>query len=130
MTEETAMQEKQSVKGEPDPGTKHLFWSNQLDAFARELSRLAVACKIDVFESGVAERILRNDESVCGVRNPAAFKKIRMHLMGYFSVKGSALDRLGPEGVKEMMDPIWDAIRTLCSGGKAAAPTANSDNKD
>jgi hypothetical protein len=53
---------------------KHSYFGNQLDGMAQELSKLAIACDIKMFEPGMAERILKNDASVCGRSNPEAFK--------------------------------------------------------
>ena len=51
----------------------HPKWGRQFEAFADEFSRLCIACKIDILQEGIGERVLNNDETVCGSRNPAAF---------------------------------------------------------
>ena len=45
---------------------KHTYWGRQIDSLAQELSKLAIACDIELGRPGLAERILKNDETVCG----------------------------------------------------------------
>ena len=40
------------------------------------LSILSVACDLKLREPGVVDRILNNDETVCGAKNPIGFKKL------------------------------------------------------
>lgn len=99
--------------------SKHTYWSRQIDGLARELSRLAIACDIELGKDGLAERVLKNDESVCGRSNPKAFQLIRKHLMALFSVEESAIDRLGPEDTKEILDQVRTAIITIRQAGSS-----------
>ena len=97
---------------------KHRYWSDQIEAIAREVSRLAVACDIDFFDESVGERILKNDDSVCGRKNPEAFRKIRSHLMALFPIETAAIDRLGVEDTAEIIDQVRAAIVALRSAGR------------
>jgi hypothetical protein len=99
--------------------SKHRHWSDQFDGIARELSKLAIACDIEMFKPGTAERILQNDESVCGRRNLDAFKKIRMHLMALFPLEESAIRRLGAEDTQEILDEVRASIKRLRDAGTA-----------
>lgn len=96
---------------------KHKYWGRQIDGIAQELSRLAIACNIELGKEGLAERILKNDESVCGRRNPEAFQLIRKHLMALFSIEEGAIDRLGAAETKEMLDRVRAAITDLRTAG-------------
>ena len=96
---------------------KHRYWGRQIDGIAQELSRLAIACDIELGREGLAERILKNDESVCGRRNPEAFQLIRKHLMALFSIEEGAIDRLGAAETKEMLDKVRAAITDLRTAG-------------
>jgi hypothetical protein len=97
--------------------------TGQIQAVAAELSKLAIACDIKMFEPGTGERILRNDDSVCGRKNPEAFQKIRMHLMVLFPLKKRAVDELGATETKRVMEELREAIKSLRdpgrTGGKA-----------
>ena len=96
---------------------KHTYWGRQIDNVARELSRLAIACDIELGKPGLAERILKNDESVCRRKNPVAFRKIRQHLMALFSLEERAVERLGPEDTKEILDQVRNAIVAIRQAG-------------
>ena len=97
--------------------SKSTYWGRQIDGIAQELSRLAIACDIELGKEGLAERILKNDESVCGRRNPEAFQLARKHLMALFSVEEDAIDRLGAAETKEMLDKVRAAITALRQAG-------------
>ena len=87
--------------------------TGQIHAVAAEISKLAIACDIKMFEPGTGERVLRNDDSVCGRKNPEAFQKIRMHLMVLFPLKKQAVDELGATETKRMMEELQEAINKL-----------------
>jgi len=96
---------------------KHTYWGRQIDNLAQELSKLALVCDIELGKPGLAERILKNDESVCGRKNPKAFRQMRQHLMALFSVEAGAVERLGPDDTKEILDQVRDAIVKVRQAG-------------
>ena len=98
---------------------KHPYWGRQIDNIARELSRLAIICDIELGKPGLAERILKNDESVCGRKSPKSFRQIRQHLMALFSLEVRAIERLGPEDTKEILDQVRAAIVAIRQAGSA-----------
>jgi hypothetical protein len=57
--------------------------ANQLQV-ARELKGLAMLCRVELAQAGVAERVLRRDPSVCGRANPLGFAKLRGVLALHF----------------------------------------------
>lgn len=97
---------------------KHRYWGRQIEGIVGELSRLAMACDIELGKPGLAERVLKNDQSICGRKNPEAFRKIRQHLMALFSVEERAIDRLGVDETKDILDQVRAAIvATRTAGG-------------
>lgn len=99
---------------------KHTYWGRQIDGLAHELSKLAIACDIELGSPGLAERILKNDESVCGRNNPEAFRKLRKHLMALFSVEERAIDRVGAADTKKILDQVRSAVIDIRQAGSAA----------
>jgi hypothetical protein len=95
--------------------------TGQIQAVAAELSKLAIACDIKMFEPGTGERILKNDDSVCGRKNPEAFQKMRMHLMVLFPLKKRAVDELGATDTKRMMEELREAINALRNSSRASS---------
>jgi len=72
--------------------SKFKSMKRQAAAIASEISKLMIACDIDIHQDQMAKRVLRNDLSVCGRRNPQAFEKLRRHLMAFFPLKKAAID--------------------------------------
>ena len=106
---------------------KSRYWSEQMDSIVHEVSRLAIACDIDFFAPDAAERILNNDATVCGCANPKAFEEMRHHLMAFFPLQERAIERLGAEETKEILDEVRAAIRELRNAGRpGSAPSAEA----
>ena len=97
--------------------------TDQIHAIAAELSKLAIACDIKMFEPGVAERILKDDDSVCGRKNPRAFQLMRKHLMVLFPLRKKAVDELGASETKRVMEQVRAAIMTLREASRASSKT-------
>jgi len=93
--------------------SKHTYWSGQFDNLAAEMSRLCIACDINMLEPGIAERVLKGDQSVCRRKNPEVFEKLRKHLMAYCQVQDRAIKRLGAEDVQVMMDEVRASLTRL-----------------
>ena len=104
---------------------KHTYWGRQLDSLAQELSRLAIACDIELGSPGLAERIVRNDETVCGRSNPKAFRQMRQHLMALFKLEEGAVERLGAEDTKELIAQVREAIVKVRQAGSPSQSLPN-----
>jgi hypothetical protein len=92
-------------------------WERHFEGIADELLRLAIACDVRLRGPGVIERVLRNDASVCGRKNEDSFHKMRSLLMAYFNSIGKALDRIGPEETKKIIDVITERKKKLRDSG-------------
>ena len=90
----------------------------QASAIAHEISMLAIACKIDITQPKMGERVLKNDTSVCGRDNPEAFAKLRRHLMAFFPLEEAAIERLGASEVRGALDAVREEIRSLRAAGQ------------
>ena len=91
----------------------------QASAIAREISMLAIACDIDLEQDHLAQRVLKNDVTVCGRKNPKAFEKLRHHLMAYFPLEKEAINNLSARKVRDTLDAVRADIRALRDAGKA-----------
>jgi hypothetical protein len=96
-------------------------WTRHLEGIADELLHLAVACDVRLREPGVIERIIRDDKSVCGRKNEIGFQKLRRLLMATYDSLGKAIDRIGPDETKAIIDAITEHLE------KRRASPANSD---
>jgi len=101
---------------------KNTAWKRHLDAIGEELLHLSIACNVNLRDPDVIDRILKNDETVCGTRNPIGFHKLRNLIMATFSSLNKAIDRIGPDEVKMSTEGIkeWnDKRRAIGKGGAA-----------
>ena len=97
--------------------TKHAVWKRHLDGIANELLRLSIACDVRLRDPGVLDRILRDDDTVCGRKNPEAFRKLRNLVMATYDSLGKSIDRIGPEDTKMITDAITARIAEIRDSG-------------
>ena len=96
---------------------KHAVWKRHLDGIATELLRLSIACDVRLRDAGVIDRILRDDATVCGRNNPAAFRKLRNLVMATYDSLGKSIDRIGPEDTKMIADAIAARLAEIRDSG-------------
>lgn len=101
--------------------SKHPAWARHLDVIADELVRLSVACNVRLRDPGVIERIIKDDESVCGTKNPIGFRKLRGLVVATFSSLNKAIDRIGPEETKLITDAIIERADRARAAGRGAS---------
>ena len=87
------------------------FWTRNLDEIDREVARLAIICKVRILDPGVLERVLQNDASVCGSKNPAAFDKLRNALMMHYKVRDQAVDAMGEVVTQRVVAELVERLR-------------------
>jgi hypothetical protein len=87
------------------------FWGGQLSEVDKEIARLASICKVNVLDPGVIQRVIRNDDSVCGVSNKLAFDKLRTALLIHYAVMEKSFDRLGVDETRRLVDGIVAKLR-------------------
>jgi hypothetical protein len=90
--------------------SQHPAWQRHLDSIADELLRLSIACDVRLRDPGVVERIIKDDDTVCGSKNPIGFRKLRALVMATFDSLNKAVDRLGPDEVKAITDAIAERV--------------------
>jgi hypothetical protein len=87
------------------------WWGKNLDDMAREVARLALACNVRILDPGVIECVLKNDDSVCGTRNPAAFAKLRNALTMHYHVRDKTTGVLGEVQTRELIAAVVERLR-------------------
>ena len=115
------------------PQSRHTPWQRHLDGIGEELLRLSIACDVRLRDPGVIDRILKNDDTVCGRKNAIGFRKLHRLVLATFSSVNKAVDRIGPKEVKMITDAIGaraDERLALGTGStKGAAPNAAASKK-
>lgn len=87
------------------------WWAKSLDEVDREIARLATICNVRILDAGVIDRVLKNDDSVCGTKNPAAFAKLRTTLMMHYHVRDKAVGALGEVQARKLVETIVASLR-------------------
>ena len=98
------------------------WWTKNLDDIDREVARLAVMCNVRILDPGIIERVLNNDESVCGSKNRPAFDKLRQALMMHYHVRSKAVGALGQAVTAEVVAEIVASLNKRL-GGKLGGGT-------
>ena len=99
------------------------WWAKNLDDVDREVARLATICNVRILDPGVIERVLRDDASVCGSRNPVDFKKLRSTLMMHYHVRDQAMGALGEAGTARVVAEIVESLRQRFGDRLGGPPT-------
>ena len=87
------------------------WWVERFDELDREIARLSVLCRIRILDPGVIERVIKNDASVCGTRNPAAFTKLHGLLILYFAMRNRAAEMIGQAETAMVEDYIVERLK-------------------
>ena len=71
------------------------WWAKNFDELDLEIAREAMLCDVKLLEPGIIDRVLRNDASVCGIDNPAAFAKLHNLAKMHFAILKKSVDAVG-----------------------------------
>ncbi len=71
-------------------------WEELLKSIDLEVAQLAIVCHVPLLQSGIAERVLASDPTVCDSSNDAALAKLRNLLLMHFAVSRQMDAELGP----------------------------------
>ena len=101
------------------------YWAKSLDDVDREIARYATMCNVRILDPGVIEPVLKNDDSVCGSRNPTAFTKMRTTPMMHYHVREQAAAKVGETQTALLVQSIVDKLRERIGErlGGGPAPT-------
>ena len=88
------------------------WWAKNLDDVDNEIARLSIACNVRILDPGVIERVLQNDASVCGSRNPAGFEKLRTALKMHYHIRGQTAGSMGEAQTAQIVAEIVERLKT------------------
>lgn len=98
---------------------------SSLNDIDTEIARLALLCGVRILESAVVERVVRDDESVCGRNNPVAFAKLRCLLAFHFGVLASMASAHGKAQASCIEQHVVDRMRSQFPALACAWPPAS-----
>ena len=88
------------------------WWAKNLDEVDNEIARLSIACNVRILDPGIIERVLQNDASVCGSRNPVGFEKLRTALKMHYHIRGQTAGSMGEAQAAQIVAEIVERLRT------------------
>ena len=100
------------------------WWAKNLDELDREIAREAMLCDVKLLDAGVIDRVLRNDASVCGVDNPAAFAKLCNLVRMHFAMRKKSVDAIGAAQTAQIETHVIERLRkAFASLAGASSPS-------
>ena len=87
------------------------WWERNLEELDREIGRLALICRVRLFDQGVIDRLLKGDDSVCTARNSVAFGKLCMLMRMHFVIRQQSADELGQRQTFNLESYIIERLR-------------------
>jgi hypothetical protein len=108
---------------------KNAAWLRHLDTIGDELLRLTTVCGVDLRQPGVVERIVKNDETVCGKHNAIGFRKLRELVMATFNSLNKAVDRIGPDETAAIVEAIMERLDRRREVGGTQRKGSKTGNK-
>ena len=97
-----------SVPSDPVYG---VLWADGMEEVDREIARLAMLCRVRILDPGVVARVLKNDASVCGTQNAAAFRKLHELVMLHLAIRQKFADSFGQGLSAAAEDYIIERLR-------------------
>ena len=99
------------------------WWAKNLDDVDNEIARLSIACNVRILDPGVIERVLENDASVCGSRNPAGFEKLRTALKMHYHIRGQTAGTMGEAQTAQIVAEIVERLKARIGDRLGGPPT-------
>jgi hypothetical protein len=87
------------------------LWAENLDELDREIARMAMLCQVKLLERGVLTRVLKNDTSVCGTDNSAAFEKLHGLLKLHLALREKSIESLGQTRTQAIEDYVVERLK-------------------
>jgi hypothetical protein len=88
-----------------------LLWTEDLEEVDREIAKMALLCQVRVLEPGVIARVLKNDASVCGSPNAAAFRKLHDLLMLHLAIREKSVESFGQAQTAAIENYVIERLR-------------------
>jgi hypothetical protein len=84
---------------------------NSLEEIDAEIARLALLCQVRILDPSVAERVVRNDATVCGANNPVAFERLHGMLAMHFAARKAVAVARGQTLASRVEQHVIEGLR-------------------
>lgn len=99
------------------------WWAENLEELDGEIARLAVLCGVPILETGVVQRVLQKDASVCGTKNAVAFAKLHDLLMLHLAIREKSVVVFGQSQTAALEDFVVERLRQRFPQLQQPSPT-------
>ncbi len=89
----------------------HEKWEGNLERVDLEIVRLAIICRVRLFDDGVLARILDNDARVCHQDAAHAFESLRGLLFLHFQMQKELAEAFGEVDSEQIHQRVWEYLR-------------------
>lgn len=86
-------------------------WESRLQEIDLEIARQAIICKVALLQPGVVERVLGNDDSICGSDHKESFRTLRGLLYMHYNEVVHISEVLSPEVAQDMAHRVRERLR-------------------
>ncbi|AON54841.1 hypothetical protein [Herbaspirillum seropedicae] len=80
--------------------------SQELEALDMEIVRHAVICQVRLFDPGILNQVMDNNEQVCGEPHPTAFQSLRGLLYLHFDMHRQLAETYGPADAEVIIQRV------------------------
>lgn len=87
------------------------LWTEDLEEVDREIVKMATICQVRILQPGVIARVLKNDASVCGAVNAAAFRKLHDLLMLHLAIREKSVESFGQTQTTAIENYVIERLR-------------------
>ncbi len=85
--------------------------TQELEALDLEIVRFAVICQVRLFDPGVLNQVMDNNEQICGQSHPTAFQSLRGLLYLHFDMHRQLAQTYGAADAEEIIDRVREHLR-------------------
>lgn len=95
----------------PEGSLRTEWWERHLEELDREVGRQALLCRVRLLDTGVLDRVLQGDASVCGADNRLAFEKLQQLLRMHLLIRQKTADELGQRRTLDIETYVIERLR-------------------
>ncbi|BEV15903.1 hypothetical protein HBDW_26910 [Herbaspirillum sp. DW155] len=85
--------------------------TQELESLDLEIVRCAVICQVRLFDPGVLNQVMDNNDQVCGQAHPIAFQSLRGLLYLHFDMHRQLAQTYGSHDAEEIIRRVQDHLR-------------------
>lgn len=85
--------------------------TQELEALDLEIVRCAVICQVRLFDPGVLNQVMDNNELVCGQAHPTAFQSLRGLLYLHFDMHRQLAQTYGADDAEHIIQRVHEHLR-------------------